>query len=67
MTTAPIPRRCATTIKQAGLDIFQTFNQVGLTVKRETGGAQQTVGVLLADRRCLSILSRLRQRLLRPR
>jgi hypothetical protein len=29
------------TIKQAGLDIFQTFNQVGLTVKRETGGSQQ--------------------------
>jgi hypothetical protein len=31
----------ATTIKQAGLDIFQTFNQVGLAVKRETGGSQQ--------------------------
>src|SRR5258708_33675732 len=31
----------ATTIRQAGLDIFQTFNQVGLAVKRETGGSQQ--------------------------
>ena len=34
-------RALATTIQQAGLDIFQTFNQVGLTVKRETGGSQQ--------------------------
>jgi hypothetical protein len=29
------------TIKQQGLDIFQSFNQVGLAVKRETGGSQQ--------------------------
>jgi Caspase domain/Domain of unknown function (DUF4189) len=38
---SPYTRALATTIKQTGLDIFQTFNQVGLTVKRETGGAQQ--------------------------
>jgi hypothetical protein len=38
---SPYTRALATTIKQAGLDIFQTFNQVGLTVKRETGGSQQ--------------------------
>jgi len=38
---SPYTRALATTITQAGLDIFQTFNQVGLTVKRETGGAQQ--------------------------
>jgi hypothetical protein len=31
----------AATIRQAGLDIFQTFNQVGLAVKRQTGGSQQ--------------------------
>jgi uncharacterized caspase-like protein len=31
----------AATIKQVGLDIFQTFNQVGLSVKRQTGGSQQ--------------------------
>jgi hypothetical protein len=38
---SPYTKALATTIKQAGLDIFQTFNQVGLAVKRETGGAQQ--------------------------
>jgi uncharacterized caspase-like protein len=38
---SPYTKALATTIKQAGLDIFQTFNQVGLTVKRETGGSQQ--------------------------
>jgi hypothetical protein len=38
---SPYTKALATTIKKAGLDIFQTFNQVGLTVKRETGGSQQ--------------------------
>jgi hypothetical protein len=38
---SPYTKALATTIKQAGLDIFQTFNQVGLSVKRETGGSQQ--------------------------
>jgi Caspase domain len=38
---SPYTRALVTTIKQAGLDIFQTFNQVGLAVKRETGGSQQ--------------------------
>jgi Caspase domain/Domain of unknown function (DUF4189) len=38
---SPYTRALATTVKQAGLDIFQTFNQVGLAVKRQTGGAQQ--------------------------
>jgi hypothetical protein len=38
---SPYTRALATTVKLAGLDIFQTFNQVGLSVKRETGGAQQ--------------------------
>ena len=38
---SPYTKALATTIKQAGLDIFQTFNQVGLAVKRETGGSQQ--------------------------
>jgi uncharacterized caspase-like protein len=38
---SPYTKAFATTIKRAGLDIFQTFNQVGLTVKRETGGFQQ--------------------------
>ena len=28
-------------IRKPGLDVFQTFNQVGLEVKRVTGGAQQ--------------------------
>jgi hypothetical protein len=30
----------AQTIRRAGLDVFQTFNEVGLAVKRSTGGAQ---------------------------
>jgi hypothetical protein len=38
---SPYTKALASTIKQPGLDIFQTFNQVGLAVKRETGGAQQ--------------------------
>ena len=38
---SPYTRALASTIKQAGLDIFQTFNQVGLAVKRQTGGSQQ--------------------------
>ncbi|MBR0935487.1 caspase family protein [Bradyrhizobium jicamae] len=38
---SPYTKALASTIRQAGLDIFQTFNQVGLAVKRETGGAQQ--------------------------
>jgi hypothetical protein len=38
---SPYTKALATTIKQAGLDIFQTFNQVGLAVKRETRGSQQ--------------------------
>jgi hypothetical protein len=38
---SPYTKALASTIKQSGLDIFQTFNQVGLAVKRETGGAQQ--------------------------
>src|SRR5476649_2328600 len=38
---SPYTKALATTIKQAGLDIFQTFNQVGLSVKRQTGGSQQ--------------------------
>ncbi len=38
---SPFTKALAATIREAGLDIFQTFNQVGLAVKRETGGAQQ--------------------------
>jgi hypothetical protein len=38
---SPYTKALVATIKQAGLDIFQTFNQVGLAVKRETGGVQQ--------------------------
>jgi Caspase domain len=38
---SPYTKALATTIMQAGLDIFQTFNQVGLAVKRQTGGSQQ--------------------------
>jgi hypothetical protein len=38
---SPYTKALAATIRKAGLDIFQTFNQVGLAVKRETGGSQQ--------------------------
>jgi hypothetical protein len=38
---SPYTKALANTLKQPGLDIFQTFNQVGLAVKRETGGSQQ--------------------------
>jgi hypothetical protein len=38
---SPYTTALASTIRQAGLDVFQTFNQVGLAVKRATGGAQQ--------------------------
>jgi carboxyl-terminal processing protease len=38
---SPYTRALAATIRKGGLDIFQTFNQVGLAVKRETNGSQQ--------------------------
>ncbi len=38
---SPYTRALASTVRRAGLDIFQTFNQVGLAVKRSTGGSQQ--------------------------
>jgi TPR repeat protein len=38
---SPYTRALAGTISRAGLDIFQTFNEVGLAVKRSTGGSQQ--------------------------
>ncbi|MGJ5020498.1 caspase family protein [Bradyrhizobium sp. SZCCHNR1015] len=38
---SPFTKALAETIKQPGLDIFKTFNQVGLEVKRATAGSQQ--------------------------
>lgn len=38
---SPYTKALADTMTRPGLDIFQTFNQVGLSVKRATGGAQQ--------------------------
>ena len=38
---SPYTTALATTITRPGLDIFQTFNEVGLAVKRSTGGSQQ--------------------------
>jgi len=38
---SPYTRALADTVQRAGLDIFQTFNEVGLAVKHATGGAQQ--------------------------
>src|SRR4029079_17345454 len=38
---SPYTRALSATIRKKGLDIFQTFNEVGLAVKRSTGGAQQ--------------------------
>jgi hypothetical protein len=38
---SPYAKALAVTMRRPNLDIFQMFNQVGLTVKRATGGAQQ--------------------------
>jgi hypothetical protein len=38
---SPYTEALAQTIRRSGLDIFQTFNEVGLAVKRTTGGLQQ--------------------------
>ena len=38
---SPFTKALAQTIRRPGLDVFQTFNEVGLIVKRATGGAQQ--------------------------
>src|SRR6202012_5727445 len=38
---SPYTKALVATLRQPGLDIFQTFNQVGLAVKRDTGGSQQ--------------------------
>ncbi|XUM21700.1 caspase family protein [Bradyrhizobium oligotrophicum S58] len=38
---SPFTKALAETIRQPGLDIFKTFNQVGLEVKRATAGSQQ--------------------------
>jgi carboxyl-terminal processing protease len=38
---SPYTKALAATVRKSGLDIFQTFNEVGLTVKRSTGGSQQ--------------------------
>jgi hypothetical protein len=38
---SPYTKALAQTIRRAGLDIFRTFNEVGLAVKRSTGGQQQ--------------------------
>ena len=38
---SPYTKALAQTISKKGLDIFQAFNEVGLVVKRSTGGAQQ--------------------------
>ena len=38
---SPYTKALATTIRRSGLDVFQTFNEVGLAVKRSTGGSQQ--------------------------
>jgi hypothetical protein len=37
---SPYAAALAREMRRPGLDIFQTFNQVGLAVKRETGGVQ---------------------------
>jgi hypothetical protein len=40
-TNSPYTVALAQAIRRPGLDIFQTFNEVGLAVKRTTGGQQQ--------------------------
>jgi uncharacterized caspase-like protein len=38
---SPYSQALAATMRRPGLDVFRTFNQVGLAVKRATGGEQQ--------------------------
>lgn len=38
---SPYTRALVDTMQKPGLDVFQTFNQVGLVVKRATGSSQQ--------------------------
>jgi formylglycine-generating enzyme required for sulfatase activity/uncharacterized caspase-like protein len=38
---SPYTKALAQTLRKPGLDVFQAFNEIGLTVKRTTGGAQQ--------------------------
>jgi hypothetical protein len=38
---SPYTRALAATVQRGGLDILQTFNEVGLAVERATGGQQQ--------------------------
>lgn len=38
---SPYTKALARTIRRGGLDIFQTFNEVGLAVKQATAGSQQ--------------------------
>jgi formylglycine-generating enzyme required for sulfatase activity len=38
---SPFTRALAQTIRRPGLDVFRTFNEVGLAVTKATGGAQQ--------------------------
>jgi C-terminal peptidase prc len=38
---SPYTKALAASLRKPGLDIFQTFNDVGLAVKRATGGSQQ--------------------------
>ena len=38
---SPYTKALAQTLRRTGLEIFETFNEVGLAVKRSTGGQQQ--------------------------
>jgi uncharacterized caspase-like protein len=38
---SPYTKALAKTIRTPGLDIFQSFNRVGVVVKKATGGSQQ--------------------------
>ena len=62
---SPYTKALASTVRQAGLDIFQTFNQVGLAVKRATAG-RSSPGCRRRRSTVPSISWRHRRRLLRP-
>ncbi len=53
---SPYTKALVDTMQKPGLDVFQTFNQVGLTVKRATGSSQQPWGLDVADRRFVLLL-----------
>ena len=57
---SPYTKALAQTLRRPGLGIFDAFNEVGLAVKRATGGTQQPWVSVIADRRHVLLCRRAR-------